>query len=650
MHSTVNLGLDDKLSSPEVELCDRFRQEFAAGRITRVEEVLRKRAESPSPELILALIRLEVAHRRNQGEQPSWQQFVERFPILCHRCEPQWFAELTSQDGVAPTQAVESSGRVVPACKDERVQFAGRYHLIKCIGQGAFGVVWQAHDPLLNRPVALKLIRGQHSIAPEAVECLIREGQQVSQLDHAGIVPIYDAGFTPDGQAFLASKLMTGGTLDDRLKHGPIDHKEGTQIFLQIARGVQHAHERELVHRDIKPSNILFDDDGHARLGDFGLAASEWQQLSEKPSSAGTPGYMSPEQARGESHFCGPRSDIYSLGVLLYRLVVDRLPFVGVNWEDFREQILHKDPPTPRSLCPDTPVPLENLILKCLHKSPSDRPSSVAEVIETIEKWDAEQRKPRRSKAFLSNAVVQVGTVVGVGLFLWFVMAADKERDATESTGTTAAALVGSTAATTVAPVERQPLNLRPVAWMPYSSRETYELNAATNQFRFDAGFFSMFEAAVASTDRIELDMRSKLTPLQGKCGFFWGLTIDSDGMGRCWSLLIGRDAFGSPCELEIRLHRLRPVSDRYIVYDGEIVMARGIDPSPLPEDHLVAVVSSEKVESVMLNDKSILARPVQLPTQWGKIKPEGKGVGVVGVDAPITVSAFGVRAASAEK
>jgi hypothetical protein len=120
--------------------------------------------------------------------------------------------------------------------------------------------------------------------------------------------------------------------------------------------------------------------------------------------------------------------------------------------------------------------------------------------------------------------------------------------------------------------------------------------------------------------------------------------------MGRCWSLLVGRDAFGSPRELEIRLHRLRPVSDRYIVYDGEIVMARGIEPSHLPEDHLVAVVSSDKVESVLLNDTSILARPVSLPTQWGEIKPEGKGVGVVGVDAPITVSAFGVRAASAEK
>jgi hypothetical protein len=359
---------------------------------------------------------------------------------------------------------------------------------------------------------------------------------------------------------------------------------------------------------------------------------------------------MSPEQARGESHFCGPRSDIYSLGVLLYRLVVGRLPFVGVDWNDFREQILHKDPPTPRSLSPDIPVPLENLILKCLHKSPADRPSSVAGVIETIEDWVAERRRPRRWKAFLPNAMVQVGTVAGVGLFLWFVMAADKERDATESAGTAIAAVVGSTVATTAAPVERQPLNLRPVAWMPYSQSETYELNAATNQFRFDAGFFSMFEAAVASGNRIELDMQAKVSPLQGKCGFFWGLTIDPDGMGRCWSLLVGRDAFGSPRELEIRLLRLRPVSDRYIVYDGEIVMARGIEPSHLPEDHLVAVVSSDKVESVMLNDKSILARPIPLPTQWGKIKPEGKGVGVVGVDAPITVSAFGVRAASAEK
>ncbi|MBX3448892.1 MAG: serine/threonine protein kinase [Planctomycetaceae bacterium] len=646
MNSTVELALDGKLSPADVELRDRFRQDLATGRLARVEEILGSRAEPSSPDLILALIRLEVSHRRERGELPSWEQYVERFPILCQRGEPQWFTELTSLGGVAPTQGIDANG----GAAEGGTKFAGRYQLIKRIAHGAFGVVWRAHDPLLNRPVALKLLRGQESITPAAIENLIREGQRVSQLDHAGIVPIYDAGFTPDGQAFLASKLMRGGTLDDRLKQGPVDLMEGIQIFLQIARGVQHAHERELVHRDIKPSNILFDDDGKARLGDFGLAASEWQQLSEKPSAAGTPGYMSPEQARGESHFCGPRSDIYSLGVLLYRLVVGRLPFVGVDWSDFREQILHKDPPTPRSLSPDIPVALENLILKCLHKSPADRPSSVAEMIETIECWLAERRRPHRWRAFLPNAMVQVGTVTGVGLFLWFVMAAGRERDATESTGTAIAAVVGSSVATTAAPVEVRPLNLRPVAWMPFSQSETYEWNAATNQFRFDAGFFSMFEAGVASGDRIELDMQVKVNPLQGKCGFFWGLTIDSEGMGRCWSLLVGRDSFGSPCELEIRLHRLRPVSDRYIVYDGEIVMARKVESSNLPQNHLVAVVSSDKVESVLLNDTSILARPVSLPTQWGEIKPEGKPVGVVGVESPITVAAFGVRAKSVEK
>ncbi len=391
------------------ELCDQLELAWRNGDRPLIESFLENVTAASRDLLLYELVRLETALRQSAGETPDLTDYLRRFPsdasviqsafddgAAANRSTGSKTNALdattdNSSDWVLPSQSVVAT---TIAGTNSPGEMIGRYRIKRRLGEGAFGSVWLGFDEELQRGVAIKVPKTERFRGSQDAEAYLAEARTVASLDHPYIVPVYDVGRTDEGSIYVVSKYIEGCTLADRMSDRLLSLEEITNLLATSAKALHHAHQRRLVHRDIKPANILFEErTGIHYVADFGLAIREEDHL-RSGGHAGTPSYMSPEQARGEGHRLDGRSDVFALGIIMYELLTRKRPFRGSTPNEIYLNIIAVEPPPPRSIENDIPEELERICLKALAKRAADRYATAAEMAEELAQW---QQRPATS-------------------------------------------------------------------------------------------------------------------------------------------------------------------------------------------------------------------------------------------------------------
>ncbi len=246
----------------------------------------------------------------------------------------------------------------------------GRYEVETELTQGGMGVIFLARDPYIQRQVVIKVLMYSRMLDEVYREFFQREAELIAALEHPAIVPVYDFGWHGQ-QPYIVMRYMSEGSLDDRLKKGELKLTEAAHILKRVSEALDAAHSRNIIHRDVKPSNILFDSAGEAFLSDFGIAKSKPITDEEGEWLVGTPAYMSPEQVKGEK--VDPRSDVYALGVVLYRLLTGELPFSSDSTTALINAHVEMPIPDIRHVKSNIPAVWQEVVAKAMAKAPDDR-------------------------------------------------------------------------------------------------------------------------------------------------------------------------------------------------------------------------------------------------------------------------------------
>ena len=283
------------------------------------------------------------------------------------------FSVDTFQKRVSKTQDDSGSGGFSEVSLPEpQPEWIGRYRVEKLLGKGGFGQVFLAVDDELRRKVTVKVPHAHRISSPADVEAFLDEARMLAKLEHPNVVPVHDVGQQQDGTCFIVSRFIDGSDLYDRCKNNPLDLEKSIELVATVAEALDYVHSLGVVHRDIKPSNILLDQKGTAYLADFGLALLE-EDAARTSRIAGTPAYMSPEQARGENHLVNGRSDIFSLGIVLYELIAGKKPFADSNPYTVLRMIQEHPVLPPSEWNREVSRELERICLKALSKRASGR-------------------------------------------------------------------------------------------------------------------------------------------------------------------------------------------------------------------------------------------------------------------------------------
>jgi serine/threonine protein kinase/Tfp pilus assembly protein PilF len=303
-------------------------------------------------------------------------------------------------------------------------QTISHYKILEKLGGGGMGVVYKAEDTKLKRTVALKFLPPELTRDQEAKERFIHEAQAASALQHINICTVHDVDETSEGQLFIVLDCYDGETVKEKIAHGPLKIEDALDVSLQVARGLQKAHEKKIVHRDIKPANIMVTTDGVAKIVDFGLAKLTGRtMLTKTGSTVGTAAYMSPEQARGEQ--VDQRSDIWSLGVVLYEMLTGKRPFDSDYEQALVYSILNEQPKPMKSIISNIPIQLEAIVGKAIAKKPEERYQNIGEMLAEMEPMDKGRGdvKSRGSRLTTRRALISILTLalfasVGAAIFL----------------------------------------------------------------------------------------------------------------------------------------------------------------------------------------------------------------------------------------
>ncbi len=281
-------------------------------------------------------------------------------------------------------------------------QTISHYRITRQLGAGGMGVVYEAVDTKLGRPVALKFLTPEATRDSEAKARFVHEARAASALDHPNVCTIHEIGETDDGRLFLAMTRYAGETLQSRIARGPLPIDQALDIARQVAEGLAKAHGQGIVHRDIKPANVFVTDDGLVKILDFGLAKlAGWTRLTRTGATLGTAAYMAPEQARGEG--ADRRTDLWALGVLLYETITGRLPFQADHAQAVVFAILNHDPEPVTGLRTGVPLELERIIDKCLAKEPGERFQNAGDLLSDL---------ARLKRVMVEGSTARLGTAL----------------------------------------------------------------------------------------------------------------------------------------------------------------------------------------------------------------------------------------------
>jgi WD40 repeat protein len=287
-------------------------------------------------------------------------------------------------------QSPQMQPRAVQLSKDGPGVVIKGYEVLRELGRGGMGVVYQARHLRLNRVVALKMILAGSHAGEQDLLRFLGEAEAVGALQHPHIVQLFDFG-QHQGLPYFTLEFVSGGSLADKLQGTPLTPREAARVVEQLARGMAYAHERGIVHRDLKPQNVLLAEDGTPKITDFGLAkrVEVGTGLTATGAVMGTPSYMAPEQAGGKSKQVGPPADIYALGAILYECLTGRPPFRAATLHETLSQVVRDEPAAVRQLQPGVPADLQTICHKCLQKEPGKRYASAADLAEDLRRFQA---------------------------------------------------------------------------------------------------------------------------------------------------------------------------------------------------------------------------------------------------------------------
>lgn len=441
----MNLILDE---SNIDQLLDQQTDLWESGQRPSIIALLGNISSSQRDDVCLDLIYNEVVLREGIGEHPSLEEYIAAFPELANALTAQFEVHRAISDGLLIDTQKNSPDETHPSPDASRslnvTESIAGYEILREIGRGGFAIVYQARQQSLRRDVAIKMFQPGRIPSRRELQRFRSEATAVARLNHPNIVQIFEIGEWA-GVPYLALELIDGGTLARKLERALLAPKAAAQLIEKLARAIQHAHDRGVIHRDLKPANVLFDVTDEPKVADFGLAKlleseeRSWE-ATRTGEPIGTPRYMSPEQAGGQTANIGKSSDIYSLGVLLYECLTGQAPFVASSVIETLKKIGGDEPLSPRRLQPSIPRDLATICLHCLQKNPLRRYQSAEELANDLKRfqqgkaihakptpqWERLWKTCRRHPA--EAILIALATLVVVGGFGWINYSSAKER------------------------------------------------------------------------------------------------------------------------------------------------------------------------------------------------------------------------------
>lgn len=447
-------------------------------------------------------------------------------------------------------------------------QKIARFEIRQRLGRGGFGTVFLAHDPELGRDVAIKLLSEGRDWSDADKTAFIEEARTAARLNHPHVVTIYDVGRCEEHGVFIAMEYVAGEPLSQRLRRGKLQMHDAIRICGQVADAVGYFHNLRLYHRDLKPANVLLDQDGNAKVCDFGLALGEHALRSRRGDTSGTRPYMSPEQLRGDCHQLDGRSDLWSLGIILYECLSGRTPFQGETLEEIREDISTRDPTPLTQFDEAIPEALDGLFRRCTQRDVSQRLRTASEFKQALAQLDRPGRRamPIGGVLIASAAIIVLLALATLAIRSQFLGPAEN-----------AVALVTvphdkTKDAQIASPATRGPVDLlakSPRAVVFDFSEEKWHFSYMENTRRLIvySPYWSLFACGDHSHD-MQLDMACTFGERPAATGIFWGLhteaAADGSTQSACLAVIVDPPNSITGQVAHVRLYRLAISPDRF--------------------------------------------------------------------------------------